>query len=161
MFKKIKTAIEAIEFYVGIIPNAYATVDEFYFRSQINALTKTLYMNKVLDEVRAPLAQVYIVRDDDTINTSSSLMDGIRINVDGAEYYVRCEAVRIPAVCIPFNGAQTLKVPVRITDEDGVEVIMNVAINVRLTAHKCLGESQETTHARLMKQFNNAHRALV
>ena len=157
MFKKIKTPIESIDCCVGIIPNSYATVGEFYFRSQTNTLEKTLYMNKVLDEVNAPLAQVYIVRDDDTINSSSNLMDGIRIDVDSAEYSVRCETVRIPAICIPFNGAQTLKVPVRITDEDGVEVVMNVSINTCMTAHKCLGESQKDVHKRLLAQFKNTH----
>ena len=102
------------------------------------------------------MAQVYIVMNDDTINVSSSLMDGIRITVDDAEYRVQSKAVRIPADCIPFNGVQSLKLPVYIRDEDGVEVSMNLSISVRMTAHKCLGDSQKDVPARLMAQFENA-----
>lgn len=155
MFGTIKKAIEAIQFNVGIIPNAYVTVEEFCFRSQIQSLYKTLYMNKIDDATRAPLAQVYIVMNDDTEAPSSNLMAGIRIDVDGAEYRVYCEPVRIPTECIPFNGARSLKVPVRITDEEGIEVVMNVNINVRMTAHKCLGVDQKDAHERLMVQFKN------
>ena len=160
MFKKIKQAIEGINFNVGIIPNAYATVEEFFFRSQVQTLQKTLYMNKVRVESRAPLAQVYIVMNDDTDSGASNLMDGIRVTVDGAEYYVRCEAVRIPAKCIPFDDVRVLKVPVRITDEDGVEVLMNVSINVCMTVHKCLGDNQKVVHDRLMAQFKESHSVL-
>ena len=157
MFKKIKEAIESIDFCVGIIPNAYARAEDFYLKSQIRSLQETLSLNKMGEE--SPMAQVYIVMNDDTINVSSSLMDGIRITVDDAEYRVQSKAVRIPVDCIPFNGAQSLKLPVYIRDEDGVEVSMNLSISVRMTAHKCLGDSQKDVHARLMAQFENARRA--